>query len=318
MVVASFTIVLYELIITFEYQYEFVWRRKRTIATWLFLANRYSLLAVLVAQVVTYSAALPALVRAGMLLLLRPPDDLINDDLSILLSASVCVVGPGVCNLCDYIYARFSRHDRAKSVYDWQSQLVLFGLPAYGPAVLPRLDDVSFDAVLLTANAFTITAELIAVVTTWIKIYRHIREASSIGINLRFSKVLLQYGKSSHLSAHHEHNRLPHIALARFVINLRHVKASESSTAPPLSRFSVVPIHFHVSSLTSIIGDLREPLEHSDLEEVLGHEEDFTYEDRGSIAPNAEPHQGQLKARNASSDEIQEVPRDWLESQSRY
>ena len=53
----------------------------------------------------------------------------------------------------------------------------------------------------LAGTISAIAADIIAITTTWIKTYRHIREAASVGANVGFSVVLLGYGKMQKPSA---------------------------------------------------------------------------------------------------------------------
>ncbi|KAJ3530028.1 hypothetical protein NM688_g7771 [Phlebia brevispora] len=46
-VCAALTLVCYEIMVTLQYEYEFIWHRKWTASTWLFLSNRCSNLALL-------------------------------------------------------------------------------------------------------------------------------------------------------------------------------------------------------------------------------------------------------------------------------
>ena len=56
----------YEYLITFKYEINFLWRRKRGAATWIFVYNRYLLLTSVVSMIVPYSAQVsnPADVQA--------------------------------------------------------------------------------------------------------------------------------------------------------------------------------------------------------------------------------------------------------------
>lgn len=49
-------LVFYEYLITFKYQVDFIWRRKWSAATWIFVINQYILLANVISGVIPYNA----------------------------------------------------------------------------------------------------------------------------------------------------------------------------------------------------------------------------------------------------------------------
>ncbi|KAJ3553967.1 hypothetical protein NM688_g3344 [Phlebia brevispora] len=105
----------------------------------------------------------------------------------------------------------------------------------------------------LACASCTIVADIIAIVITWIKTYRQVREASAIGINVGFAATLLQYGTLYFV--------LPNVVLSRFIINLRQADFPESTRTTRFSHFSrFSPPNFRVPSLASFIGNLGEPL----------------------------------------------------------
>ncbi|KAJ3528026.1 hypothetical protein NM688_g8048 [Phlebia brevispora] len=53
---SALTVVCYEALITFQYEYEFIWQRKWTFATWIFVVNRYLILANMVTDLMPFSA----------------------------------------------------------------------------------------------------------------------------------------------------------------------------------------------------------------------------------------------------------------------
>ncbi|KAJ3540510.1 hypothetical protein NM688_g6217 [Phlebia brevispora] len=145
----------------------------------------------------------------------------------------------------------------------------------------------------------TLTADIIAIVITWIKTYRHVREASAIGMHASFTATLLQYGTlyfivlllvnivyllflfipswtewvdpTSYLDL------LPNIVISRFLINLRELSSSEPG-GTMLSSSSSNP-SFRTPTLPSIIGNMGERLATGeevpdDEYEVYGENED--------------------------------------------
>ncbi|KAJ3559722.1 hypothetical protein NM688_g173 [Phlebia brevispora] len=223
-VVATLSIVCYEFISTWRHEHTVLWGQKWTGATWLFLANRYSIVAAIIVQVSPFSPA---------------------SHHSFLRAASLCIARSCVC------YRRFDIGARS------------------GPG--------GFESPTLSC---AIIADLIAITITWIKTYRHVRDASAVGIRVGFSAALLEYGTlyfvkwsgpSRWLHTNHSQpsfllanpispfaNVLPNVILSRFLINLRQVNTAGPSSVTHLSRFSVP--RFHMPSVPTIIGNLGEPL----------------------------------------------------------
>ncbi|KAJ3558485.1 hypothetical protein NM688_g904 [Phlebia brevispora] len=133
----------------------------------------------------------------------------------------------------------------------------------------------------VAALSTAIAADVVAIVTTWIKTYRQVRQAAANGINASVSATLLQYGtlyfmsctgvlsQSSDVEPLQPSfqatdptaiftNMLPNIILSRFLINLRQNDFVESTDAAHFSQFSVP--NFRVPTLPEIIGNLGEPL----------------------------------------------------------
>ncbi|KAJ3557357.1 hypothetical protein NM688_g1516 [Phlebia brevispora] len=241
---------VYAALTPFRHEYQLVWKRKWTAATWLFLANRcYNFpfqyfLAVLETLPTITIAAFSAL-RVFALL------------------------GHA------YITAAFT--------FALGVAPVALGLASPG----------------LAGTLSTIATDVIAIVITWIKTYRHVREASSVGANVRFGAVLLRYGSLFFM--------LPNIILSRFLINLRQVNSPESSSAARFSRFS--PPNFRMPSAASIIGNLGEPL--ADNEDDFDEEDHViaeAYEDGHGAAVNNGEGVETSEGMNITSSEIEEVP----------
>lgn len=53
---SAVAVLCYELLITFRYEYEFVWHRRWSGVTWLFLSNRYLILVLVVLEAMPWSA----------------------------------------------------------------------------------------------------------------------------------------------------------------------------------------------------------------------------------------------------------------------
>ncbi|KAJ3558643.1 hypothetical protein NM688_g800 [Phlebia brevispora] len=99
----------------------------------------------------------------------------------------------------------------------------------------------------LAGSLTTIAADIIAIVTIWVKTYRHVRQAASVGVNAGFSSVLIQYGTLNFL--------LPNIVISRFLINLRKVDSPGSDNMSRFSQFSV-PKFWMPSGLPEVLGNL--------------------------------------------------------------
>ncbi|KAJ3556413.1 hypothetical protein NM688_g2042 [Phlebia brevispora] len=134
----------------------------------------------------------------------------------------------------------------------------------------------------------TISADIIAIAITWVKTYRHVREAYSAGIKVSFGATLLRYGTVYFIVLFVVNlvkgliqlapslqgtnpiipftNVIPNIVLSRFLINLRRADSSEPSSADHFSRFSTP--HFRMPNISSIIGNLGEYLTDDDEDSV--------------------------------------------------
>ncbi|KAJ3536622.1 hypothetical protein NM688_g6812 [Phlebia brevispora] len=279
-VYATLTFVCYEYLITFKYEYEFLWRRKWSAATWLFIANRYLLWASIIEQAAPISAAtllgvvfvLPLIVLAAFSAL-RVFAIL---DHAYITAACVFLLGLTPVGI--------SLYQNTQTVYQHVNDPIL-GSSCYGsflisPSLAFKLTSL---AVNLASAVTTIAADVIAIVVTWLKTYRQVRQAASIGMTVGFSATLLQYGGTADLfeaadadpppsfqSAAPTNiflNVLPNIILSRFLINLRQVNSAdtESNDAARFSQFSIP--NFRVPTLPDIIGNLGEPLEFGNHEE---------------------------------------------------
>ncbi|KAJ3551703.1 hypothetical protein NM688_g4556 [Phlebia brevispora] len=181
--------------------------------------------------------------------------------------------------------------------------------------------------VALASVLSTITADVIAIAITWFKTYRHVREASSIGVNVDVGVALLRYGSlyfivffvvnlanglvelvPSLTSAQPISTFtavLPSIVLSRFLINLRQVDTAESSSATRVSHVS--SLNFRRPSMPTIIGNLGEPLAEDDIDS-----EDYVIADayeRGSgAAVDSDEKLGMSDVISVSRGGIEEVP----------
>ncbi|KAJ3541650.1 hypothetical protein NM688_g6055 [Phlebia brevispora] len=318
---ASLVIVCYEFIITLQDEYEFIWRRKRTVATWLFLTNRYLMLAVAIAnarkiwfqtcsnislinflnvlaQLLAFILAVFSTLRVFALL-----------DRAYVSAAAVFLLG--LISIATDFY-------QASRMYTYYVDDSLLGPSCYfkfrlsASALFYCKKHDRNNVVVLTNLAATlagvlstIVADIIVIVATWLRTYRHVRQASFIGMSARTSTVLLHHGTLYFVvlcivnladllvllvpsSAAEDPvtiiaDILPNILISRFLINLRQAGHTDPGN---VSHFSVS--RFHLPTIASIIGDLGEPLAHGEenLDEDLIEAHVEAGQDRGSICPN--------------------------------
>ncbi|KAJ3553447.1 hypothetical protein NM688_g3609 [Phlebia brevispora] len=157
---ASLTLVCYEFVITFRREYELVWTRKWTAARWLLLSSRYLVLVCILVSIVPYSAAL--LFQTWYVPSVQDVKYLPVDVPSILRFAGIRTARQRIYHRCRCVLAR--------------------DVPAWA------------ESFSLASISCTVAADFIAILVTWLKTYRHVREASSIRMNVRFGVTLLQYG----------------------------------------------------------------------------------------------------------------------------
>ncbi|KAJ3536623.1 hypothetical protein NM688_g6811 [Phlebia brevispora] len=278
---ATLALVCYEFIITYEHEYKFLWKRKWTAATWLFIANRYMLLASTIPQDVPFSVWAYVFLQCSLVTVLFDMPLVISAIFSALrvfailnrayiMAALVLLLG-----LCPVIISVFQN---TLNVYHFVDDTVL-GATCYAtsnasPSTMLSCKRTRSYPILGLTNIY-----VIAIVTTWIKTYHHVKQAASVGVNAGFGATLLQYGtlyfvvlfiadfmnvlnnlvpsvQSLNLATFVQ--TLPSIMISRFLINLRQVDSTESIEAPRFSQFSVP--NFRVPTIPDIIGNLGEPL----------------------------------------------------------
>ncbi|KAJ3550510.1 hypothetical protein NM688_g5064 [Phlebia brevispora] len=298
-VYAALTLVCHEFIITFEYEYEFLWRRKWTAATWLFIVNRYLLLASIIPQATPVSMKVVfSALRVFALL-----------DHGYLTAGCVFVLG--VAPMGIQLYSA--------------SQLKY---SPFGSFLDPTC------SLNLATSLSSIAADIVAIVITWVKTYRHVRQAGAVGMNAGFGATLLQYGTLYFVvifvvflldfllfiipraqSAANQMSTfatvIPNIILSRFLIGLRKVDPVASIEA---SRFSVFSSpNFRIPTLPDIIGNLGEPLEGDNQAFTFEeHEEDvdsFKESSHTVLASRGIDIEGASAAPYISSDDVHEVRR---------
>ncbi|KAJ3536879.1 hypothetical protein NM688_g6776 [Phlebia brevispora] len=304
---SALTVVAYEYVITLRHEYEFVWRRKWTGATWLFLANRYTLLAVCFIISVPFSASLPVLIltvfsalRAFALL-----------GRAYAVAGLVFLLGVASVSLVLYQDANISHY--------FLDDPVLGAMCYYNFLISPS---IVFNIIC------AIAADIVVIIITWIKTYRHVKEASSIGVNVSFSATLLQYGTAYFIVLSVVNllstlillvpslqlvspvgnflEVLPNIVVSRFLINLGEGNAGSPSDTANSSMFSVP--NFHIPTLPSIVGNLGEPL--TDGSEEMTEDEAYVDDEVRSVAKMDPPfahHEQALGGPEKDGSEIEVV-----------
>ncbi|KAJ3545263.1 hypothetical protein NM688_g5644 [Phlebia brevispora] len=270
---AAFT--CYELLITFRYEYEFLWRRKWTASTWLFIINRYAILTSVIVQISPVSAQMPSIFCGFLREFPHKSSD--NHNGRVLGIEGLCIAGPRLYDCWISILVRYGPDGRYMVVRSEQASNTIKELMCW--------------AVNLASLLTTIAADVIAVGTILFKSYHHVRQAASVGVNASIGTTLLQYGilyfivicvvnvadlLVSVVPAFRSTNVidvfidvLPSIVISRFLINLRQANSAAPSDMTRFSHFSAP--NFHVPTLPEIIGNLGEPLANSD--EALDDEE---------------------------------------------
>ncbi|KAJ3559713.1 hypothetical protein NM688_g169 [Phlebia brevispora] len=275
---AALTIVCYEFIATLQHEYELVWKQRWTGATWLFLANRchnYSLqrfMVVLLNLPILIIAVFSALRVFALLGHAYIPA-------AFTLALGIAPVALGIYQESQVTYNYVDDPALGSSCYAKSliPPAASFHSKNYSDHIIVMLTHLT---VVLAMILATIVNDVIAITITWIKTYRHVREASSIGTDISFSAVLLQYGSlyfivilivdlTDGLALLAPSVQpigpvetftiiLPNVVLSRFLINLRQTDTEESDGAAHSSRFST--LNFRMPSIPGIIGNLGELL----------------------------------------------------------
>ncbi|KAJ3559719.1 hypothetical protein NM688_g176 [Phlebia brevispora] len=257
---AGLTIVCYDILITIKHEYELVWQRPWSGATWLFLVNRcenislnlfLAVLSLLPSIVIAAFAALRVFALLGHAYI-----------------TAAFTFALGLITVCFELY-KYSKY-----------QPYYIDDPLQGWICFVDYPISSSIAFYLFGVLCTIAADIIAIMITWAKTYRHVQQASAIGINVGFSATLFRYGNLYFLilcivnlvggmlllipsfqpadPANVFIVILPNLILSHFLISLRQVNSADIGSTPTLSRFSVP--NFRVPSIRTIIGNLGEPL----------------------------------------------------------
>ncbi|KAJ3553448.1 hypothetical protein NM688_g3608 [Phlebia brevispora] len=304
-VFSALTMISYEYAVTFRYEVEFIWRRRWSTSTWLFLANRYLLVANVIIQAAPFSAQMLQFHSAQFYGF--PTRASGGGCGGFLRSTSFCIARSCLYPCRIHIFAR-SISACTESVSSKQKYSLLRRRPGIGelPLILSReLSLMRFCSTSLASILCTIAVDVIAIVTTWIKTHHHVREASAIGMNVGVSSTLLRYGTlyflvllvsniaqgicSLPLYQNSDAQQatvflllLPNIVLSRFMINLRLVESAEPGDATHFSASSQP--NFRIPTLHNIVGNLGEML--ADEEEALYNDDEVTNSETSQSSGN--------------------------------
>ncbi|KAJ3558959.1 hypothetical protein NM688_g623 [Phlebia brevispora] len=334
--IAALAFVSYEHMITIPHEYEFL-GRKWTGATWLFLANRYFLLAAIIAEAVPENSAMLEYFFGEIFSCFKHPASRCSG--RILFTESLCVTG-------SHAYVVLQYQDQlADNAF---TNIPVLGPTCYGiykPWVTPALvfHRKSYQdyfvrlrlmplKVALTILVIAVAVDIVVIVVTWIKTYRHVKQAASVGVSAGLSRTLLRYGILYFLvqctcnlvnllsyiipTLDGEEpllpfvTTLPNIVLSRFLINLHQANSPASSNVARFSRFSTP--NFRMPTLPDIIGSLGEPLPDGD--QVLDNEEQRNAEESLKVGSHEPPSLGGKEEPRRTSHswggEIEEIQRN--------
>ncbi|KAJ3534609.1 hypothetical protein NM688_g7109 [Phlebia brevispora] len=341
-VTAALVLVCYEFIVTFQYEYVLVWKRRWTGATWLFLGNRYFMLASILMQISPIQMCYNYPLQYFMNVVANLPTIIIAVfsalrvfallERAYVPAAFTFALGLGAVALDMYQGSQITAYyvdDPVLGSSCYVNHLISPSVLFYKNYRDHILTVLTQSTATLASTLFTIVADIIAIAITWVKTYRLVREVASVGVNSDLGTMLLRHGSLYFIVLLIVNlmnglialipslllvdpmvtfvEILPSIILSRFLINLRQVNTQESGSAAPLSRFST--LNFRMPSIPSVIGILGEPL--------AGNEDDINdedyvvaeaYEDAIGVAVDSGEGVETPDGMNITSDEIEQVP----------
>ncbi|KAJ3533915.1 hypothetical protein NM688_g7213 [Phlebia brevispora] len=341
----SSVVAFYEYIITFKYEYELLWQRKRTAATWLFIANRITMLACAILRPLPIGYQTPAVLQSSSAILFGFCDKLYFNNFGwhafLLSSASIntyvllsVFAALRVFALLDRAYLAagcvllLGLFQTGAGLYETKQSVYYFvDDPIFGPTCSPEsklsalqafyrkscanrlMNATNLFAVNLTTMLTAIAANIVAIMATWRKTYRHVRQAASIGVRADIGATLIQYGTLHFviISALFVASIIifvspsltgftgaigafiaifPNIVISRFLIDLHQADSPATSDLSRFSSFSAP--NFRMSSqLPAILGNLGEPLQLNSGEFDSGEEESVDADVNGAC-PNSD------------------------------
>ncbi|KAJ3557929.1 hypothetical protein NM688_g1209 [Phlebia brevispora] len=268
----------YEYVITFRHEHDFLSRRKRTISTWLFIVNRYMLLTSIAVQAMPISAqfvvAVPLIISAVFSAL--RVFALLNH--GYVTATCVLVLGLAPVGLTLY--------ESSYMVYEYTDDPVL-GSSCYQMSAFSNIFFPGTCSIALLGRLTPVVSDIIALLTTWLKTYRHVKQAACAGIGASLGSVLIQYGTLYFIAICATNvislvislipsttgltigvvefmTVLPNIMLSRFLLNLQQADAQSRGEPSQFSHFSAPNFHVRASILSEIISNLGGPLASGD------------------------------------------------------
>ncbi|KAJ3547094.1 hypothetical protein NM688_g5437 [Phlebia brevispora] len=280
-VTAALCTLCYEYLLTLKYEFGFVYQRKWSMATWLFVVNRYLVLATIIQQ--AYRTDLP---------LLQLCYNVPYQSVFTILSALPALIFGIFAAL--RVFALTERNYYISAVVFLMSLVPLatntYNLTKKSCKLISGEFGllVAADDLLIAFTTLYRLANIIVVAATWSKIYRHSREAAALSMRVGYGMILLRDGSIYFLTllllaivelpletvpSFQAANPviaitqpLQPILISRFLINLRQVdnSATDVVNTRDLSRFSIP--NFRTPTMQDIIGPMGEPLYHGEQE----------------------------------------------------
>ncbi|THG95252.1 hypothetical protein EW026_g6367 [Hermanssonia centrifuga] len=242
-------LVAYEHIITLEQERTMIWHRKWTLATWLFMINRYLLIGKTIWDVVPYTSSL---LNSGVVGYSCAPAQVMDDILAI---------------LQNIVFAVFSAL-RVFALWDRNIPMTLLVLALN---VVPVAVDIfSKNTAVFTANPIfgTLCNDISGISANVLFDILFVMDIAAVVVNTvpsfqNFGFIATVIGT------------LQPILISRFLLNLRQVGSPEIDSQEAFnSQFSIPG--FRVPSLSSMVGNMGEDLDHSGpAEEVEAEVENY-------------------------------------------
>ncbi|THG94849.1 hypothetical protein EW026_g6701 [Hermanssonia centrifuga] len=246
-------LVAYEYILTVNQEVAMIWRRRWTLVTWLFIANRYIMIAVIIWDV-SPSTAQYAYITS-------------------VVNFTVDPVFGTVCSTIPNVSVRTTFQCKCSGIINLVSHTKMF-------------------EVSLGTHLALIAADVLVLALTWNRTFTHRMAAIRVGVQTPLSAMLLRDGtvyfvvllainltdvigntvpslQATSAVTSNLIGTLTPILISRFLLNLRQLGEPENETQSRFnSRFSVPG--FRVPTLESIVGNMGADLYHGPAEEVDG------------------------------------------------
>ncbi|KAJ3552007.1 hypothetical protein NM688_g4385 [Phlebia brevispora] len=299
---SALALACYEYFLTLEHEWDFLWNRKWTVATWLFLANRYVMLAEVALVNAPFTSQVMWLWLQSYFFHVHNIASQTCNDIMLTNFCSLILMVPL------FLTAAFSAiRVFALSRRLWVSGLtLLWGLvPIAGNIYLNFHSIHTFSQSVVTGASCDISqvnisprmyfgepdsssaptiADAIVLAITWHATFQNFREASSLRMSVGVSEILLRDGSTSfivllalniiqlityvdpQLAAYDGPTPLifilQPILISRFLINLRQLDAPTRSSSES-RHFSRFSIpNFRIPTIESVVGNMGEPLDY--------------------------------------------------------